>query len=358
MRAGGAVRWLHTRALVDRDAAGAPSRLVGTMRHVTAERELTERLAASEARFRALANAMPQVAWICDAALRTEWVNDRFVELTGVTLAALQEGAWHGVVHPDDAARLGGEWPAASSGDARELELRLRCGEGYRWFLARAVPVRDASGAAVRWFSTATDIDDRKRMEAALRDSEEAARARAAELSTILEATPAAVWITRDPEAREIEGSRAGYEMLRSSPGRNLSKTGDDSEAVAHFSVWSNGVELAPHELPLQRAARGEALHGFVEEVRFSDGAVRHIYGNAVPLHHADGSLRGAVAAFIDVTPLHAAGAPAAPAAAAAAAAAAAGATMAGATTTGAAAMTDTSSAASVVAAADTDPSR
>ncbi len=140
--------------------------------------------------------------------------------------------------------------------------------------------------------------------EANLHDSEAAARARADELAALLDATPAALWIAHDRDCREVLSSRKGYEMLRIPPGGQVSKTAAADPPV-HFRVFHGGVELAPEDLPLQRAAReGVELREFEEEIRFDDGTSTFIYGSAVPLRDAEGRPRGAIATFIDITAL------------------------------------------------------
>jgi signal transduction histidine kinase/ActR/RegA family two-component response regulator len=147
-------------------------------------------------------------------------------------------------------------------------------------------------------------VDRRQGAQIALRTSEAAAHARADELAALLDAAPAAMWIAHDPECWTVLSSRKGYEMLRMVPGGEVSKT-SPAAAPTHFRVFQGGVELAPDQLPLQRAAReGVELRDFEEEIRFDDGTSTFIYGSAVPLHGPDGRTRGAIATFIDVTAL------------------------------------------------------
>jgi PAS domain S-box-containing protein len=142
----------------------------------------------------------------------------------------------------------------------------------------------------------------RRRIEDELRQSEEGQRARAAELQAIMEAVPAAVWIAHDAECRTIQGNRMSHEILRLPPDQNPSLSAPEGERPTNFDVLAGGRVLAPEELPVQRAARGEDVFNFEEEVRFNDGSAAYLVGNARPLRDERGKSRGAVAAFVDIT--------------------------------------------------------
>ena len=182
-------------------------------------------------------------------------------------------------------------------------EARLRCKDGSVKHVLINSNVYWDDGKFLHTRCFTRDVTERKRAEEALRASEARERARAAELSSIMEAVPAAVFIAHDPDSRHISANRAGSELLRIAPGTNASKSAPPGEAPANFKVQANGRELAPHELPVQRAAReGVAIENFEEELVFDDGTRRHLLGNAVPLRGEDGRVRGAVAAFVDIT--------------------------------------------------------
>src|SRR5262249_39405720 len=82
-------------------------------------------------------------------------------------------------------------------------------------------------------------------------------------------------------------------ESLRMPKGSNISKSAPDGQKPTHFKVLSGGVELLPHELPVQSAARGIEVRGNEHEVVFDDGERRHFYGNAMPLRDEAGKVRG-----------------------------------------------------------------
>ena len=97
-----------------------------------------------------------------------DFVNRHWEECTGLSTEKTLGAAWESAVHPEDLKQHSEKWRAASaSGDPFENEARFRrAADGaYRWFLIRAVPLRDARGKIVKWYGTATEIEDRKRAE-------------------------------------------------------------------------------------------------------------------------------------------------------------------------------------------------
>jgi PAS domain S-box-containing protein len=117
------------------------------------------KIAASERRFRTMTEAMPQIVWSSTADGRFEFANARWQAYTGSPGTA---ESWADHIHPDDRAGVSEAWrKAIQSGDIYERELRLRAADGsYRWFLCRAVPVRDGAGLIEHWLGTGTDIHE------------------------------------------------------------------------------------------------------------------------------------------------------------------------------------------------------
>ncbi len=127
--------------------------------------ELAAERRESEERYRSLAEAIPQIVWTTDAAGKTTYFNERWFEYTGSDREAPLEPT--AVIHPEDIGLMLSRWEEArEQGDIFETEYRFRRADGtYRWQLARALPVRDAAGTVTGWVGTATDIEDRRRME-------------------------------------------------------------------------------------------------------------------------------------------------------------------------------------------------
>jgi PAS domain S-box-containing protein len=155
----GGVRWIRDVGRVF-DSGGGSLYMVGACTDVTEARNAQEEIRASEARLRALANTLPQLVWIGDSLGRRSWFNDRWREYTGVDTSALRDHGWHGLHHPEHAKRvIEGQLHCFATGEIWEDSFPLRAADGsYRWFLGRAVPVRDAFGTIQEWFGSNTDV--------------------------------------------------------------------------------------------------------------------------------------------------------------------------------------------------------
>jgi PAS domain S-box-containing protein len=175
--------------------------------------ERTEELRESESQFRSLSNSIPQLAWMANPDGYTFWFNQRWYEYTGTAIEGIDRDGWKGVVHPDHAARVvEGMRQCWSSGEPWEDTFPIMAKDGsYRWFLSRALPIRDASHHIVRWFGTNTDITERKQAEDALLKSERlAAMGRLAgmiahEINNPIEAVTNALSLLRDHSSLDDE---------------------------------------------------------------------------------------------------------------------------------------------------------
>ena len=118
-----------------------------------------------EERLRLIIETIPTIVWSKLPDGSADFLNRTFREYTGLSLEQGLGWGWMNAFHPDD--RLMEEWRAAlAAGQPFEKEARLRRGDGqYRWFLIRAVPLRDEQGNIVRWYGTSNDIEDLKRAE-------------------------------------------------------------------------------------------------------------------------------------------------------------------------------------------------
>lgn len=141
-------------------------------RDITESKRIRAKLMESEARFRQLADAMPQIVWTARPDGFVDYFNERWCEFTGFGRDAYGEANWERILHPEDLQRTRETWYAAvSSRERYNIEHRFfdRKENRWRWFMGRALPVPDAAGKVVKWFGTSTDIDDQKRVEDQLR---------------------------------------------------------------------------------------------------------------------------------------------------------------------------------------------
>jgi PAS domain S-box-containing protein len=139
---------------------------------------LEDALRESEERFRTLADNMSQLAWMAEPSGDIFWYNRRWFEYTGTTSEQMRGWGWQQVHHPAHVRRVIATLRhSLQTGEPWEDTFPLRGKDGnYRWFLSRALPIRDDSGKIVRWFGTNTDITERLKSEEDLRQSEQEVR--------------------------------------------------------------------------------------------------------------------------------------------------------------------------------------
>ncbi|MBW4443332.1 MAG: PAS domain S-box protein [Plectolyngbya sp. WJT66-NPBG17] len=157
--------WYNS-ALVDR--AGNLVSILSLALDVSDRVRIQTELRESEARYRALAEAIPQLVWVTTPDGQNEYVNQQFCDFAGLSETQLLDLDWLEIIHPDDRDRTRDRWLASvTSGNFYEIEYRFRCFDGtYHWFLGQGVPFRDEQGQVVKWFGTCTDIDSQKQDEA------------------------------------------------------------------------------------------------------------------------------------------------------------------------------------------------
>ena len=121
----------------------------------------------NEAQFHTLAEAIPQIVWTTGADGLTTYINQHWYEMTGMPPGSGMGSGWMEVVHPDDREICNRKWQECmASGTTFEVEYRLRdATKEFRWYLDRAVPLRDASGSILGWFGTCTDIEPQKQQQ-------------------------------------------------------------------------------------------------------------------------------------------------------------------------------------------------
>ena len=148
-------------------------RLPAAVKRAIDEARIREERQQAEAKFRAIADSMPQLVWSTLADGGHDYFNRNWYDYTGAESGEANGAGWANVLHPDDLDRTLARWDhSLRTGDEYEIEYRLRRADGvFRWFLARALPLRGEDGRIARWFGTCTDIDDAVVARTALADS-------------------------------------------------------------------------------------------------------------------------------------------------------------------------------------------
>ena len=235
-----------------------------------------EALRESEHDSRLLVHTIPGLVAILTPAGEVDVVNDELVEYCGQALEAMKRWGTNGTVHTDDIPRVGQVFTQAiASGNPYDFEARIRRFDGvYHWCQVRGLPFRDPSGRILRWYVLLSDIDDRKRAENALRESER--------------------------ESRLIVDSIPGF-IAAFTPGGDLEFVnrpildyfGKTLEELKHWGTdGTTHPEDLPHivELFTRSIASGDPFEFEVHARRF-DGVYRWFQSRGFPLRDATGHI-------------------------------------------------------------------
>ena len=186
-------------------------------------------LQEQEKKFREAVETMPALAFVADPKGNRTFMNRGWLEYTGLSPEEASASGWEKTIHPDDLNRFTERWRASeTTGEPLDYEARLRRGSDgvYRWFVIRAVPVRDKRGKIAKWCGAATDIEDRKHAEQLQADLTHASRVSTMgelvasishELAQPIQITTAHAkaslrWLQRDPP--EVTEARKGTEKI------------------------------------------------------------------------------------------------------------------------------------------------
>ncbi|HYF54359.1 MAG TPA: PAS domain S-box protein [Salinarimonas sp.] len=264
------------------------------------QKRVTEALRESEARLRSVADNLPngliyQAERDPDGTLRFTYLSGSVERLHGVTAEAATADfrALDDQVLPEfrpllDAVRS----HVAENGLTMDVEIPMRLPSGeVRWFRRTSAPRTLPTGGQV-WDGVEIDVTER-------RLATEAARARTAELETVLATVPAAVWFTYDPAVRHVVRNRYATRLMGMDPD---SQASFGSAGIPHIRLRRAGVDVPPGEMPLQRAMRGESIVEEEYDFVFSDGRVNTLLSSAAPIRDGEGRVIGAVSVGLDIS--------------------------------------------------------
>ncbi|MDC8758175.1 ATP-binding protein [Janthinobacterium fluminis] len=251
--------------------------MTGMVRDITRSKAAEDTLRQSEEELRALANSIPQLAWIAQFDGAVTWYNERWYDYTGTSAGQNAGNGWQAVYDPLCLPQMKQRWEQSlRSGQPFEMEFPIRGADGqFRWFLTRANPIRDGDGKLLRWFGTSTDVDQVKRAQEALRDE--------SAILELLNSTGTALASTRDLGALLQEVTDATTRLSGAHCGVFLSRD-DGAGAPAHCTLAGAGAAAFRHFA----AAHAEALFGPARQgggaLRADDVAADPRYADAAPV--------------------------------------------------------------------------
>ena len=238
----------------------------------------------AESKIRDVIDAIPAMVWIAAPDGKGTFINRAWTEYLGLSLEEILGLDWPRTVHPDDVDRYLAAWRLSlASGQPLEQEVRYRRADGeYRWFLSRALPVRNKRGEIVEWYGIAADIEDRKR-------AQEAERRRESEL---IEAIPAMAWsASPDSSCTYVNKNWTEYTglSLEETVGSGWLRAVHQQDAEQHLSSWQKSVATGQpfqNEVRFRRAADGQYRWFTVRGVPLLDeqGRILKWYGIAVDI--------------------------------------------------------------------------
>jgi PAS domain S-box-containing protein len=230
IRPDGSIRWIRDRGFPIEDELGHCYRLAGIAEDLTERKHAEDLLRRREDYLGLVIDTIPTMAWTLTADGLVDFVNQRWIDYTGVSLEECVEKP-ASPMHPDDVAESFEKWfKSVETGMPYEAEMRLRRSDGeYRWFLVRTAPLRDESGKIVRWYGVATDVDEQKHATEALQATSDQLRALSASLQS----------------AREQESTRISREIHDELGGALTSLRWDLEEVSEVISDAPSSTELS-----------------------------------------------------------------------------------------------------------------
>jgi PAS domain S-box-containing protein len=286
-RKDGLYRWFLIRARPLRDEQGV------VIRWYLARADIEDRKEA-ERKLQQLVDAVPQHMIVLAGDGQPLYANKVALDFYGFTLEeCLNQSSIKQKVHPDDlTSYLDTRQCGITSGAPFAAEVRLRSRDGeYRWFLILFNPLRDEQGHLVRWYATATDIQDRKKAEEALRRSE-------AYLAEAQRLSHTGSWAHDVVRKEIIYWSRETYRTFGFDPNK-----GSISYQEAHQRIHPE--DLARFDENLERAVREKTGSAIDFRLLLPDGSIKHVHCVSRPIFNAAGEVVELVGTNMDVTEHH-----------------------------------------------------
>ena len=231
-RADGVFRWFHVRGLSSRDCTESIVRWYYLFTDIEDRRQAEQALRASEHHLRLITETIPALVWRTTPDGGVDYVNRRVLEYTGKRLEDWGDAGWLRLLHPDDVDSTVRRWrQSTETGQSYQVAYRLQRADGaYRWFDARGEPLRDSEGRVVQWYGICIDMEDSKRIEEALRNTQERLSV-ASQVATVGELAASIAHEVNQPLTAVVSNGNACLRWLSAQP-PNLAKAVEAAERI------------------------------------------------------------------------------------------------------------------------------
>lgn len=274
----GSIHWVSVNGNTVFDEKGNDLRTYGTALDITKQKNSEEVLKESEQKLRLIADAIPHMVWEIEPDGRISYINKQWTDWSGLTLEEINNGEWIKVFHAEDFKNVADDWQKSMEKGIEYFgEYRIRDhGGNYYWFMGKTVPIKNNEGRIIKWIGTTTNIDEQKKVQVALKESEEQFR-------ELADSMPQIVWTAR-PDGYIDYYNKKWYDFT----GLRHDVGGDESwEPILHpddigfcRDTWYNAVRT------------GQPYH---IEYRFKNrkkpGTYCWYLGKALPIRNSEGKI-------------------------------------------------------------------
>jgi len=291
----GSVKYLHVVAHVLGDKSGS-FEFVGAVMDVTEQhaaraalQKAFDELKKSGDHLRLVIDTIPALVWSALPDGSMDFVSQRWLTHTGLSLEQALGWGWTRAYHPEDRSFFEIWRASLASGEPAEAEARIRGADGkYRWFLVPYVPLRDEAGSIVKWYGTCVDIEDRKSVEDALRRSE-------SYLAEAQKLTHTGSWAWRVAGREALHLSEEWYRIYGFDPKKGLSAWEDRMQRI-------HPEDRAKLREKTDRAVAEKTDYEVEHRILLPDGTVKYTHTIGHPVLNATGDVVRFVGTMMDVT--------------------------------------------------------
>ena len=283
------VKHVHVVAHASKDEPGR-FEFVGAVMEVTAAKEAEERIRQDERELRLIVETIPAIVSSALPDGSIDFISQKWLDYVGRSREEIVGGAWKSTIHPEDLESVLNNWQAAlATGEPFEMETRYQRADGkYRWFLVRAVPLRDDQRNILKWYATVFDIEDRKRAEQKLRRSE-------AYLAEAQRLTHTGSWVQNVATGERTHSSEEFCRLYGFDPEKGIPPDREFRQRI-HREDVDGVVEM------YERAVRERTDFEMDYRIVLPDGTIKYLHAIGHPVFNSAGDLVEYIGINLDVT--------------------------------------------------------